>query len=117
VAQLAFAELPLEQRRERLIVALGEIAARVELTVVFDGSKRVTGLPPAPRGVRVLFSRRDEDAGTLINQIVRAEEAIRLVVVISSDRKVADDARRHGAYPMIAELLLPRLNPPGGDDA
>jgi hypothetical protein len=32
------------------------------------------------------------------------------VVVVSSDREVADGVRRHGAYPLGADALLRRLS-------
>ena len=66
-------------------------------------------LPSPPRGVRVLFSRKGETADELIRQLVRAEPAGRPVVVISSDREVADGVRRHGAYPLELRPLLRRL--------
>ena len=55
--------------------------------------------------MRVLFSRKGETADELIRRLVRAEPAGRPVVVISSDREVADGVRRHGAYPL--QLGLP----------
>ncbi len=112
VTKRGFADMSLEQQRKRLITGLGGIAAQTgdEVTVVFDGAERVHGLPPAPRGVRVLFSRKGDTADELIRQLVRAEPAGRPVVVISSDREVADGVRRHGAYPMGADALLRRLS-------
>nr|WP_296069711.1 NYN domain-containing protein [uncultured Actinoplanes sp.] len=112
VTKRGFAEMSLEQQRKRLITGLGGIAAQTgdEITVVFDGAERVHGLPPAPRGVRVLFSRKGDTADELIRQLVRAEPAGRPIVVISSDREVADGVRRHGAYPMGADSLLRRLS-------
>ncbi|NMO53090.1 hypothetical protein HH310_18070 [Actinoplanes sp. TBRC 11911] len=111
VTKRGFADMSLEQQRKRLITGLGGIAAQTgdEVTVVFDGAERVHGLPPAPRGVRVLFSRKGDTADELIRQLVRAEPAGRPIVVISSDREVADGVRRHGAYPMGADSLLRRL--------
>ena len=111
VTKRGFAEMSLEQQRKRLITGLGGIAAQTgdEITVVFDGAERVHGLPPAPRGVRVLFSRKGDTADELIRQLVRAEPPGRPIVVISSDREVADGVRRHGAYPMGADSLLRRL--------
>jgi predicted RNA-binding protein with PIN domain len=111
VTKRGFAEMSLEQQRKRLITGLGGIAAQTgdEVTVVFDGAERVHGLPPAPRGVRVLFSRKGDTADELIRQLVRAEPLGRPIVVISSDREVADGVRRHGAYPMGADSLLRRL--------
>jgi predicted RNA-binding protein with PIN domain len=111
VTKRGFAEMSLEQQRKRLITGLGGIAAQTgdEITVVFDGAERVHGLPPAPRGVRVLFSRKGDTADELIRQLVRAEPPGRPIVVVSSDREVADGVRRHGAYPMGADSLVRRL--------
>jgi predicted RNA-binding protein with PIN domain len=112
VTKRGFAEMSLEQQRKRLVTGLGGIAAQTgdEVTVVFDGAERVHGLPPAPRGVRVLFSRKGDTADELIRQLVRAEPAGRPIVVVSSDREVAEGVRRHGAYPMGADSLLRRLS-------
>ncbi|WP_446216131.1 NYN domain-containing protein [Micromonospora sp. IBHARD004] len=111
VTKRGFGEMSLEQQRKRLITGLGGIAAQTgdEVTVVFDGAERMHGLPPTPRGVRVLFSRKGETADELIRRLVRAEPTGRPVVVISSDREVADGVRRHGAYPLGADSLLRRL--------
>ncbi|TYC03618.1 hypothetical protein FXF53_07860 [Micromonospora sp. WP24] len=111
VTKRGFGEMSLEQQRKRLITGLGGIAAQTgdEVTVVFDGAERIPGLPPTPRGVRVLFSRKGETADELIRRLVRAEPSGRPVVVISSDREVADGVRRHGAYPLGADSLLRRL--------
>jgi predicted RNA-binding protein with PIN domain len=111
VTKRGYGEMSLEQQRSRLISGLGGIAAQTgaEVTVVFDGAERVLGLPPTPRGVRVLFSKKGETADELIRRLVRAEPAGRPVVVISSDREVADGVRRHGAYPLGADALLRRL--------
>ncbi|RIV38448.1 NYN domain-containing protein [Micromonospora radicis] len=112
VTKRGFGEMSLEQQRKRLITGLGGIAAQTgdEVTVVFDGAERMHGLPPAPRGVRVLFSRKGETADELIRRLVRAEPPGRPVVVVSSDREVADGVRRHGAYPLGADSLLRRLS-------
>ncbi|MCL7457896.1 NYN domain-containing protein [Micromonospora sp. MSM11] len=111
VTKRGFGEMSLEQQRKRLITGLGGIAAQTgdEVTVVFDGAERMHGLPPSPRGVRVLFSRKGETADELIRRLVRAEPSGRPVVVVSSDREVADGVRRHGAYPLGADSLLRRL--------
>jgi predicted RNA-binding protein with PIN domain len=112
VTKRGFGEMSLEQQRKRLVSGLGGLAAQTgdEVTVVFDGAERIHGLPPSPRGVRVLFSRKGETADELIRRLVRAEPPGRPVVVISSDREVADGVRRHGAYPLGADALLRRLS-------
>lgn len=112
VTKKGYAEISLEQQRNRLIAGVGGLVAqtRAEVTVVFDGAERVHGLPPAPRGVRVLFSRKGETADELIRRLVRAEPAGRPIVVISSDKEVVDGVRRHGAYPLSSDTLLRRLS-------
>jgi predicted RNA-binding protein with PIN domain len=111
VTKKGFGEVSLEHQRGRLLAGLGGLAAQsgAEVTVVFDGAEKVVAMPGTPRGVRVLFSRKGQTADEVIRQLVRAEPAGRAVVVISSDREVADGVRRHGAYPLGAETLLRRL--------
>jgi predicted RNA-binding protein with PIN domain len=111
VTKTGFPDIPLERQRSRLVGGLGGLSAqtRAEITAVFDGAERVVGLPPAPRGVRVLFSAKGETADELIRRLVRAEPAGRPIIVISSDREVADGVRRHGAYPLSSATLLRRL--------
>ncbi|MER7005700.1 NYN domain-containing protein [Dactylosporangium sp. NPDC000555] len=112
VTKKGYAEISLEQQRNRLIAGVGGLVAqtRAEVTVVFDGAERVHGLPPAPRGVRVLFSKKGETADELIRRLVRAEPPGRPIVVISSDKEVIDGVRRHGAYPLSSDTLLRRLS-------
>ncbi len=112
VTKTGYGELPLAAQRSRLSQGLGALAARtgVEVTVVFDGAARPPAMPPAPRGLRVLFSAPGELADDVIRRLVAAEPAGRPVVVVSSDREVADDVRRAGAYPVGSPLLLRRLD-------
>jgi predicted RNA-binding protein with PIN domain len=111
VTKKGYGEISLEQQRSRLVSAMAGLAAQTgaEVTVVFDGAEKVVGLPAAPRGVRVLFSRKGETADELVRRLVRAEPAGRPIIVISSDREVADGVRRHGAYPLSSDTLLRRL--------
>lgn len=106
-----YGDLTLEQQRARLIRGLSGLAAQTaaETTVVFDGAERMVGLPPAPRGVRVLFSRKGQTADDVIRTLVRNEPNGRPIVVISSDKEVADGTRRHGAYPLSSDTLRRRL--------
>jgi predicted RNA-binding protein with PIN domain len=111
VTKRGFGDVSLEQQRGRLVGGLGGLAAQcgAEVTVVFDGAEKMVALTSPPRGVRVLFSRKGETADELIRQLVRAEPAGRPIVVISSDKEVADGVRRHGAYPLSSDTLLRRL--------
>ncbi|WP_285492457.1 NYN domain-containing protein [Actinomadura sp. NBRC 104425] len=112
VTKTGYGELPLSDQRVRLLSGLGGLAAqtRAEVTCVFDGA--ALDAPVAinpPRGVRVLFSRPGQTADELIGELVRAEPSGRAIVVVSSDREVADAARRAGARPAPSTLLLRRL--------
>jgi predicted RNA-binding protein with PIN domain len=112
VTKTGYGELPLAAQRSRLIRALGALFARTgdEVTVVFDGATRPPAMPPAPRGVRVLFSAQGEIADDVIRRLVAAEPSGRPVVVVSSDKEVATDVTRDGAYAIASALFLRRLD-------
>jgi len=112
VTKSGYGELPLATQRSRLIGGLGALAARTgaEVSCVFDGGARPPAMPPAPRGLRVLFSQPGEPADDVIRRLVAAEPSGRPIVVVSSDREVAEDVRRAGAYPVDSVLLLRRLD-------
>ena len=108
VTRGAYDTLPLVDQRRRLVTGLAALAARtrIEITCVFDGAAleaRVAA--PSVRGVRVLFSAPDEIADELIRRLVRAEPRGRVVVVVSSDREVADGVLRSGARPVPSTAL------------
>ncbi|GAA2406617.1 NYN domain-containing protein [Actinomadura vinacea] len=112
VTKTGYGELPLADQRSRLLSGLGGLAAqtRAEVTCVFDGADLDAPVAiAAPRGVRVLFSQPGQTADELIGELVRAEPSGRAVVVVSSDREVADAARRANARPAPSTLLLRRL--------
>ena len=66
-------------------------------------------MPPAPRGVRVLFSAPGEIADDLIREFVGAEPEGRAVVVVTSDRAVVDDVVRKRGVRAVDALALVRL--------
>lgn len=112
VTKTGYGELPLADQRSRLVSGLGGLAAQTgaEVTCVFDGAELDAPVAiAAPRGVRVRFSQPGQTADELIGELVRAEPAGRPVVVVSSDREVADAARRADARPAPSTLLLRRL--------
>jgi predicted RNA-binding protein with PIN domain len=112
VTKTGYGELSLEQQRVRLIAGLAVLRAQTgaEVTVVFDGAERLPAAPAAPRGVRVIFSAVGEIADEVIRRLVRAEPTGRPVVVVSSDREVADGIRQAGAHPVFAVALVRRLS-------
>ena len=112
VTKSGYGELPLAAQRSRLIQGLGALVARTgaEVTVVFDGATRPPAMPSAPRGVRVLFSAPGEIADDVIRRLVAAEPEGRPLIVVSSDKEVATDVARAGAYAVPSALLLRRLD-------
>lgn len=112
VTKTGYPTMPLEKQRLRLLGGLSMLAAQTgaEMTCVFDGAELAAPVLLAPpRGVRVLFSKAGVTADELIRQLVRAEPPGRPVVVVSTDREVADGVAKVGARPVTSALLLKRL--------
>jgi predicted RNA-binding protein with PIN domain len=112
VTKTGYPTMPLEKQRLRLLGGLAVLVAQTgaEMTCVFDGAELAAPVLLAPpRGVRVLFSKPGQTADDLIRRLVRAEPPGRAVVVVSSDREVADGCAAAGARPVSSALLLRRL--------
>jgi predicted RNA-binding protein with PIN domain len=111
VTKTGYPELSLSDQRDLLVHQLAVLAARTgaEVTLVFDGAGVVAVPAAAPRGVRVLFSDPGVLADDVIRALVTAEPEGRPVVVVTSDRAVADSVRRRGAHPVPSAVLLARL--------
>ncbi|MFJ2716160.1 NYN domain-containing protein [Streptomyces sp. NPDC087437] len=113
VTKTGYPQMPLEKQRLRLLGQLSQLAAQTgaEVTCVFDGAELVAPVLLAPpRGVRVLFSKPGVTADELIRQLVRAEPPGRPVIVVSTDREVADGIAKAGARPVASAVLLKRLS-------
>ncbi|MEZ7004255.1 NYN domain-containing protein [Streptomyces sp. AD55] len=113
VTKTGYPQMPLEKQRLRLLGQLSQLAAQTgaETTCVFDGAELAAPVLLAPpRGVRVLFSKPGVTADELIRQLVRAEPPGRPVVVVSTDREVADGIARAGARPVASAVLLKRFS-------
>lgn len=111
VTKTGYPELTLAEQRDRLVGQLAALAARTgaEVTVVFDGAGVVSVPVTTPRGVRVLFSDPGVPADDVVRALVSAEPEGRPVVVVTSDRALADSVRRSGAHPVPSAVLLARL--------
>ncbi|RJQ66556.1 RNA-binding protein [Pseudonocardiaceae bacterium YIM PH 21723] len=111
VTKTGYPELALSNQRDRLVQQMAVLAARTgaEVTVVFDGAGVVAVPTATPRGVRVLFSDPGVLADDVIRALVSAEPEGRPVVVVTSDRAVADSVRRRGAHPVPSAVLLARI--------
>jgi predicted RNA-binding protein with PIN domain len=113
VTKTGYPQMPLEKQRLRLLGQLSQLAAQTgaETTCVFDGAELAAPVLLAPpRGVRVLFSKPGVTADELIRQLVRAEPPGRPVIVVSTDREVADGVAKAGARPVASVVLLKRLS-------
>ncbi|MFI9610282.1 NYN domain-containing protein [Streptomyces sp. NPDC052023] len=113
VTKTGYPQMPLEKQRLRLLGQLSQLAAQsgAEVTCVFDGAELAAPVLLAPpRGVRVLFSKPGVTADELIRRLVRAEPPGRPVIVVSTDREVADGVARAGARPVASAVLLKRLS-------
>ena len=100
VTKTTWPTLSLEAQRARLLALLSALVARTkaEATVVFDAAASESRpVVASPRGVRVLFSPVGVIADDVIRELVAAEPAGRVVVVVTEDRELADDVRRDGA--------------------
>ena len=96
-------------QRDSLVAALGTVKTRTgaQVHVVFDGDAE--GARPAvgaPLPVRVHFSPAEIEADDVILDMVAGLPTDVPVLVVSSDRRVADGARRLGANSVRSRELL-----------
>ena len=100
VTKSTWPSISLEAQRSRLLTLLGALVARTgaETTVVFDAAEsEARPVVSSPRGVKVLFSPAGVIADDVLRQLVVAEPAGRVVVVVTDDRELGGDVRRQGA--------------------
>lgn len=112
VTKTAWPSLPLDQQRARLVGAVAALVAGkgAETTLVFDGANSSEAPSVrAPRGIRVLFSPPGVIADDLIRQLVAREPQGRPVVVITSDRALAESMVRHGMRSLSNSALIRAL--------
>ena len=89
----------------------------VQITVVFDGDNVGENPVRTVSGLRVIFSRNSKKADPIIKDMVRRSKKRASILVVSSDRSVADYARSMGARSMPSEefyqrfLTFERANP------
>ncbi|MCB0962826.1 MAG: NYN domain-containing protein, partial [Acidimicrobiales bacterium] len=107
LARARWSQLAPEEERRRTVALLEDLQARSAGTVVvvFDGDDSVAA-PAASRSVRVRFSATGQTADEAIAALVAGVPDAQPVVVVSSDREVADDARRLGAVALSSPDLL-----------
>jgi predicted RNA-binding protein with PIN domain len=108
VSMLAWPEARPAQQRERLCAALSELQARVrcQVTVVFDGADVEGVRPRRYPGLRVVFSKKDEEADAVVVREVAARPLTVPVLVASSDAWVKEHTEAEGARTVPADVLL-----------
>jgi predicted RNA-binding protein with PIN domain len=115
VTMTGWPELGAAEQRRRLVALLADLAARTSTRVelVFDGAEVDGGtiaLPaPARQWVRVRFSPPDVEADEVVLDLVAQLPASRPVIVVSSDNRVREGARRGGANLLYSRQLLDTL--------
>jgi len=96
-----------EQARDYLLDQLAEYrsAKHAKITVVFDAYAGVHLVRSRTnyKGVEVIYSGRDETADDVIRQMIKSRPAG--LVVVSSDRAIIDEAKRHGVVFMVPGRL------------
>ncbi len=100
-------EESLEAGRDALVrlVARTSRESRDDFTIVFDGA-RVRGGSPSGGRVQVLFSRPPRTADDELMRLARQHGAG--AIVVTSDRKIQDAARRANCPVLTAEQFLQR---------
>ncbi|HLL76938.1 MAG TPA: NYN domain-containing protein [Pyrinomonadaceae bacterium] len=111
-----------DRRRARLTL-LDELAAFAErkgasVSVVFDGAPDdFVGDNSLYRGVRVQYAARGSDADARIRSIVEASRERRTLLVVTSDRALADSVRARGARVVRSGEFRRMMDEPAGEDA
>jgi predicted RNA-binding protein with PIN domain len=115
VTMTGWPDLAAAEQRRRLVALLADLAARMSTRVelVFDGAEVDTGTisvpAPARQWVRVRFSAADVEADDVVLDLVAQLPASRPVIVVSSDNRVREGARRGGANLLYSRQLLDML--------
>ncbi len=80
-------------------------------TVVFDAADAPPGLPRVVhyRGITVRFASRYPDADSLIEELIRQDDAPRRLLVVSSDHRLQRAARRRRAKSMDCDVWYARV--------
>ncbi len=101
----------LEKARLALLNFLAESLATEEVPqtlVVFDAHDPPPGLPRETRhkGLIVRFAAREEDADTLIEELIREDTSPRRLTVVSSDHRIQRAAKRRRARAVDSDVLV-----------
>jgi hypothetical protein len=98
----------LERARQALLNTLVESLPEEEVqrtTVVFDASESPWGVAKQSnhRGIQVRFAAKDDDADTVIEELIKADSAPKRLTVVSSDHRIQRAAKRRKATAVDAD--------------
>lgn len=82
---------------------------KIRSSLICDGPGVNARMKP-PGNVEIIYAGAGKDADTLIESIVEASSAPRLLSVVSSDRRIQQAARRRRAEVISSDAFLQRLN-------
>jgi predicted RNA-binding protein with PIN domain len=104
----------LARSRQALLEFLAAVLPEVELhrtTVVFDAKDARKRLPKVEkhRGMTVRYSAGYEEADALIEELIQADSAPRSLVVVTSDHRIQQAARRRRAKPIDSSQWYARV--------
>jgi predicted RNA-binding protein with PIN domain len=104
----------LQQGRDLVLTQLHSFAAgkKIKVVVVFDGQRTVReAVAHMPAGTRVLFSKPPDTADHLIKRLVEKErQPARHVIVVTSDRAVAQYVRSCGSQHWTVDQFMQKLS-------
>jgi predicted RNA-binding protein with PIN domain len=106
--------------RRRLLAELSRFSRDegIPVEVVFDGAPDASVPDGAMDGaVRVHYAARGSDADTRIEELVDQSHAPGALIVVTSDRRLAEVVRRGGARVVRSGALRRRLDALGEDDS
>lgn len=114
-ARLQYGPGDLERARRRVLVLLAEklrADERPRCTVVFDAQQAFGDLPQQAdhHGITVQFAPAGQDADTAIEQMIVRHPASRRMIVVSSDHRLQQAAKRRQATPLDSETFLKELD-------
>ena len=104
----------LERARLALLNTLVESLPTEEIartTVVFDASESPWGVAKRSnhRGINVMFAAKDDDADSVIEELIKADSAPKRLTVVSSDHRIQKAAKRRKAISVDADLWFAQL--------
>jgi len=98
-----------EELIRRLISRWGH--KKIRIIVVFDGQPNTFSHIHRPASFNIIFSRAPQQADDIILQLIRKETVPKNIILVTSDRKLADDGISYGVRHWPVEKLISKIIP------